>query len=304
MRASSACLPLVAASALVLDAALLPAQQVFRAQTDIVHLPVTVTGRDGQLVRGLKAEDFEVKEDGQVQKVAFFTEGAPGESLPLHLGLVLDASQSMERDMKDAADAAVRFVNALEETQDVTFVDFDTSVNVGFFSPDSYPRLFERIRARKSGGGTALYDAVAVYLEGALNRTGQHVLLIHSDGGEARSRTSFNKLQELLRTGNVLIYAVGYLQNQMSSARLSQQMTLSRTVQETGGEAFFPTSPREIHEMYAQILDELISRYTIGYTSSNRKADGRFRKVEVRLVRPDLRNAKVRTRSGYMAPKQ
>jgi VWFA-related protein len=289
---------------LTIDAARLPAQQVFRAGTDVVHLPVIVTGRNNQIVRGLKAEDFEVKEGNQVQKISFFSEGAPGESLPLHLGLLLDASQSMERDMKDAADAAVRFVNALEETQDVTLVDFDTSVNVGRFEPDSYPRLFERIRARKPGGGTALYDAVAVYVEGALNRTGQHVLVIYSDGGEARSRTGFNDLQKLLRTANVLIYAVGYLQNQMSSARLSQQMTLSRIVDETGGATFLPTSPRELHEMYAKILDELMSRYTIGYVPSNRTPDGKFREVEVRLVRPDLRSAKVRTRSGYMAPKQ
>jgi Ca-activated chloride channel family protein len=296
--------PLVVVATLLPHAARLPAQQVFRAQTEVVHLPVIVTARDGHIVRGLKAEDFEVKEDDQVQRIAFFTEGASGESLPLHLGLLLDASESMARDIKDAADAAVRFVNALEETQDVTFVDFDTSVSVGLFEPESYTRLFERIRARKPGGGTALHDAVAVYVEGALHRTGQHVLLIYSDGGEARSRTSFNDLQKLLRTANVLIYAVGYLQNQLSAAKLSQQMTLSRIVDETGGEAFFPTSPREIHEMYAKILDELISRYTIGYVPSNRTPDGKFREVEVRVVRPDVRNAKVRTRSGYMAPKQ
>jgi VWFA-related protein len=78
-------------------------------------------------------------------------------------------------------------------------------------------------------------------------------------------------------------------------------MRLAQITKEGGGEAFFPTSPRELNEVYARILDELISRYTIGYVSSNPKTDGRFRKVEVRLMKPELRGAKVRTRSGYFA---
>jgi VWFA-related protein len=94
---------------------------------------------------------------------------------------------------------------------------------------------------------------------------------------------------------------VGYLDHQSSSARTAQQMRVSQIAREAGGEAFFPSSAAEIHQVYAKILDELASRYTLGYVSSNPKADGRFRRVEVKLARPDLRGAKVRTRSGYLA---
>ena len=117
------------------------------------------------------------------------------------------------------ADAIVQFVRALEEAEDVTFVDFDTRVNLGFFKPASYPHLFERIRARQAKGWTALYDAIGVYLERALSISGQHVLVLYTDGGDSTSRMTFGQLTDLLRLGNVLVYVMGYLENQSSSQR-------------------------------------------------------------------------------------
>jgi Ca-activated chloride channel family protein len=274
----------------------------FRAGVDVVHLPVVVTGRSGDLVRGLLAADFEVLEDGKPQKVSYFVEGAPGAALPMHLALVLDGSVSMEKDLRSAAGAAIQFVEALEEAVDVTFVDFDTSVSLGRFERPSYPMLFERIRARTPRGATALYDALAVYLETALDRDGQHVLLLYTDGGDSASTIHFGKLQELLRLGDVLIYAIGYLENQRGSERAMQQMRITQIARETGGEAFFPASARDLNENYARILDELGSRYTLGYVSANAARDGKFRKIDVKLTRSDVRGAKVRTRTGYLAP--
>lgn len=279
-----------------------PAQgQQFRTSVTVVRLPVVVRGRAGELVRGLTAADFDVREDGQPQKIAHFTEGESGADLPLHLGLLLDTSGSMEKDLRNAGGAAIRFVQALDEAADVTFMDFDTSVRIGRFMPPSYPQLFERIRNRKSGGYTALYDALGVYLEGTFDRDGQHVMVLFTDGGDSRSRIGFGKILDLLRLGNVMVYAIGYLENQLSTDRMTQQLRVTQIAREAGGEAFFPTSPNEIHEVYARILDELASRYTIGYVSSNLKTDGRFRRVDVRLSRDELRSAKVRTRSGYLA---
>jgi Ca-activated chloride channel family protein len=301
MRLAASVLSVIALAAAAWPPAAPVQEPQFRSGISVVRLPVVVRGRDGHLTRGLAAGDFEVREDGQVQKIAHFTEGAPGGELPLRLGLVLDASGSMEKDLQEAEGAAIRFVQAADEASDVTFVDFATSVRVGRFSPPSYPQLFERIRQTKPGGFTALYDALGVYLEGTRQREGQHVLLLYTDGGDSRSQMSFGKLLELLRLSNVLVYAIGYLENQLSTDRVTQQLRLSQIAREGGGEAFFPTSVRELHEVYARILDELVSRYTIGYTSSNPRIDGRFRRVEVKLTKPDLRGAKVRTRTGYFA---
>ena len=292
----------VCAVASVLAGGTLLAVQQFRSGVDLVRLPVVVTGRDGALVRGLTAADFEILEDGVPQKIAAFAEGAPGEALPMHLGVLLDGSLSMEYDLREAGDAAIQFVNALEEAVDVTLVDFDTKIRIGRFSRNSYDTLFERIRSRKPKGGPSLYDSVAVYLESAVARGGQHMLLLLTDGGDSASRLHYGQLEQMLRYANVIVYTLGYVDNQPTSQRAAQQSMLLNMARETGGEAFFPGSVRQLQSIYARILDELASRYTIGYESANKTTDGKFRKVQVRVTAPSAKGAKVRTRTGYLAP--
>lgn len=294
----------VVAIAVLLAGLTVSAGPQFRATSDLVHLPLVALGRDSQPVRGLTAADVEVREDGRPQRVAFFIEGAPGVVLPLHLGLMLDTSESMTQDLADASTAAIQFVNALDESIDATLVDFDTTVRIGRFSPPSYPHMFERIRARKARGMTALYDALGEYLADATARDGQHVLVIYTDGGDSSSSMTFSQIDQLLRlSDNVLVYVIGYLENQRGGDRATQQMRLSTMAHETGAEAYFPASPKQVRDIYAKILDELSARYTIGYVPTNHATDGRFRKLEVKLVRPDLKGVKIRTRPGYYAPK-
>ncbi len=275
--------------------------QTFRAATDVVRLPVVVTAKDGQPVRGLTREHFAIREDGQPQKVEFFSEGVAGEAVPLHLGLALDTSGSMQRDLADAMSASIRFVNAVDESVDTTLVDFDNTIRLSRFEASSYPLMFERIRSRKAAGMTALYDAVGVYLESAIPRPGQHVLVVYTDGGDSTSTMGYNKLVELLRLGdNVLVYTIGYLQNQSTTVRVEQQMRLRQMASETGGRAFFPLSGREMEGIYKKIVDELSARYTLGYVPANR-AGTRFRKLEVRVVGTQARDLNVRARTGYYA---
>jgi len=158
------------------------------------------------------------------------------------------------------------------------------------------------IRNRKADGETALHDAIGVYLETASTRPGQHVLVLYTDGGDSRSKMSFAQLVDALRFSNVLVYAIGYLDNQASSQRVMQQSRLTMLTRETGGDAFFPANKRDLQTAYARILDELGSRYTIGYEPSGPRADGRFHKIQVRLTAPSVKDIKIRTRSGYLAP--
>jgi Ca-activated chloride channel family protein len=277
-------------------------KQQFRSGVEVVRVPVVVTDRNNVPVRGLTAADFQVLEEGKPQSVAYFTEGQSGDPVPLHLGLLLDTSDSMGSDLKDAMDAAVRFILALDEIEeDTTFVDFDTSVRVTRFSPQSYELLFERIRTRKAKGYTALYDALGVYLEASLRREGQHALVLYTDGGDTMSKMNISTLTDLLRLGNVTVYSVGYLENQLSSQRVGQQQRLSQIARETGGEAYFPSSKEELTKFYERIRDDLLYRYTLGYVPAGRPPDGKFRKIEVKVTKPDLKGAKVRTRSGYLA---
>jgi hypothetical protein len=99
-----------------------------------------------------------------------------------------------------------------------------------------------------------------------------------------------------------MVYAIGYLENQLSGSRTSRPDVPDEPGPRSRGDAFFPSSPKELHKIYARILDEIGSRYTIGYVSTNTKPDGKFRKVQVRLTIPEHKSAKVRTRTGYLAP--
>jgi len=281
------------------------AQQRFRSGVDLVHFGVTVVDRKGNLVTGLTADDFEIYEEGARQQIRYFATGDDKEAAPpLHLGLLFDTSGSMGEDMKFSRTAAIRFLNEVSRAVDITLVDFDTEVRVARYGQDDFPRLVERIRMREPEGWTALYDAVGVYLHGAETQDGQKVLVLYTDGGDTRSSMTFGDCLSLLRMSDITLYAVGFLEHQSSSVRMSQQLYLRQMASTTGGEAYFPYSKDNLEEIYSKILQELAARYDLGYLSSDARTDGAWREVEVRVVRPDLKGAKVRTRPGYYGPYQ
>jgi Ca-activated chloride channel family protein len=277
------------------------AQQTFRTQVDLVHFGVVVTDKQGQPITGLTAADFEVKEAGKPQAIKFFAAGDPAAAPPLHIGFLLDTSGSMVDDIKDMRTAAIKFLNAMEEAVDITLVDFDTEVRMARYASSDYARLIERIRGRKTDGATALYDALGVYLSGTVEQNGQKILIMYTDGGDTRSTLSMNEVVDLLRASDVTVYVVGYLEHQSSSIRMSQRMELMRFAEMTGGLALFPTSVKEVDKMYERIQREILARYSLGYNSTDQRMDGAWREVDIRLKRPDLKGAKLRTRDGYFA---
>jgi Ca-activated chloride channel family protein len=214
---------------------------------------------------------------------------------------MIDKSESMERDLQDAAKAAIAFVETLEEARDVTLVEFDARVRIGRFTPANYLRLFERIRDPTLGARTVLYDALAHYLDTTLSRTGQHVLVVYTDGGDSGSSLNVSEVIHLLRFGNVVLYAIGYLDHQSASAQIRQRALLSELARDTGGEAFFPGSAAAVTGIYDRIRLEIEGRYTLGYVPADRARPGTYRGVEVRLRRSDRNDLRVRTRSGYVA---
>src|SRR5687767_10682433 len=223
--------------------------QTFRVGVDLVHFAVIVTDRQGQPITGLTENDFEIKERGKLQRIKFFAAGDEALAPPLHLGFLLDASGSMDADMKDVRTAAIKFLNQNAHAVDVTLVDFDTEVRVGRYKADEYPRLIERIRGRKPDGWTALYDALGVYLDGASRLEGQKVLVAYTDGGDTRSVVSTSEIADLLKASDVTMYVVGYVEHQSSSVRNASRMELMRFSGLTGGQAFFPTSLKELDTM-------------------------------------------------------
>ena len=286
----------------------LAGQQRFKAGVDLIQFSVVLTDKQGTPITGLKAEDFEILEEGKPQAISYFAEGDPedgdnlGEVLPLHLGLTLDTSGSMERDIHDVRTAVVKFLNANRAAIDFTLVDFDTEIRVARYGADEIERLIERIRRRKPDGWTALFDAVGVYLNGVGPLDGQKIMLLYTDGGDTRSELTYSDLLDLLKSSDVTVYTIGYLENQGSSARTQQQAQLQRIAGITGGQAFFPSNIKELDKIYDKIQREIAARYSLGYVSTDTRKDGAWRKVEIKLKRTDLKGAKLRTRTGYFAP--
>jgi Ca-activated chloride channel family protein len=297
---------------LVLALVLESQQPTFRAGVDLVNFGVTVTDRRGNFLTDLKADDFELTEDGEKQTLRLFARGDATLGLlgagdrdegalrqELHVGLLFDTSGSMSEDLKLSRSAAIKFLNTLPEADDMTLVDFDTEVRVAKYGQKDFPRLVERIRRRKPDGWTALYDALGVYLDGAHDDKGRKILVLYTDGGDTRSNVTFSDVMTFVRASDVTVYAVGLLEHQPSSVKNDQRMRLQQITEATGGQAFFPYSMKEVDAAYEKILGQIRAQYSLGYVSSNPKSDGHWRKVEIKVKRPDVR---IQARKGYFAP--
>jgi Ca-activated chloride channel family protein len=206
----------IAAAILGLDAGALAQQQgqssgqgfSFRTSVELINVTATVTDAQGRFVSGLKAEDFEVYEDGKLQTISQFD----SERVPVSLGIALDTSGSMAGDKIAAALSAVnRFLYDLLGEQDEVFLyRFDGRVSlVSSWTEDR--RLVGRMLGSISpSGGTAMYDAVAAAVPLAQSGTRRKkALVLISDGNDMNSRTSVGEVRQLIRESEVLVYAIG-----------------------------------------------------------------------------------------------
>ena len=292
------------AAAIALGLTRLGAQTpTFRTGIDLATFGVTVVDRKGEYLTNLSLEDFEILEDGQKQAIKYFARGTDLENGPeVHVGLLFDTSGSMTEDIKLSRSAAIKFLNTLSEAKDMTLVDFDTEVRVAKYGQKDFPRMVERIRGRKPDGETALYDAMGVYLDGASEDEGRKILVLYTDGGDTHSTISFGDLMTLIRASDVTVYSVGFLEH--SRGRIEERAHLMQIAEATGGQAFFPSTMKDIEASYDKVVAQIRAQYSLAYTSTNTKQDGAWRKVEIRATRPDLKGSKILARRGYFAPYQ
>ena len=294
----------IAAASIALGLTKLGAQTpTFRTGIDLATFAVTVVDRKGEYLTNLSLEDFEILEDGQKQAIKYFARGTDLENGPeVHVGLLFDTSGSMTEDIKLSRSAAIKFLNTLSEAKDMTLVDFDTEVRVAKYGQKDFPRMVERIRGRTPDGETALYDAMGVYLDGASEDEGRKILVLYTDGGDTHSTISFGDLMTLIRASDVTVYSVGFLEH--SRGRIEERAHLMQIAEATGGQAFFPSTMKDIEASYDKVVAQIRAQYSLAYTSTNTKQDGAWRKVEIRVTRPDLKGSKILARRGYFAPYQ
>jgi Ca-activated chloride channel family protein len=277
---------------------------VFSAATDVVHLTVSVRDGQGALVSDLGADDFEVYENDKRQTLHLFARAeAPGEqeTLGLNLGLLLDTSESMLEQLKLSQEAAVRFLENIPRARDLLMIFFDQDIRISRYNSENQQGLFARIHEARGGGNTALYDAIAVYLSRVHDTAGRKVLVLLSDGEDSTSSLGMGELLNLVRSSSVTIYPVAFTAGIHAgrSRGARARAFLLGLAELSGGQMFSPHASRDLAEVYQRILSELSSQYVLGYTSSDPRRDGKYRKLKIELKRKDL---KVRHRPGYRAP--
>ncbi len=287
-------------------------QQPLRVQVQLVNLFITVRDKKKQLITDLTQNDFRIFEEGQEQKVAFFSHEA---SLPITLGLLIDTSGSEQRMLPAEQEAASRFLGRVLRKGDLAMVmsfDLDVDLLSDFTSDRSkLERAIQRARInapstpvtvqgplpQRGAKGTNFYDAVYLACREKLaGEAGRKAIVALTDAVDNGSKV---RLEDALEAGQrsdtvvhvLLVYDPAYGANEGVAKKLTE---------ETGGRTIVVHSEKKLEEAFDQISQELRSQYTLGYYPTNTARDGRFRKIKIETTRKDLH---VLARKGYYAPK-
>ena len=285
-----------------------PASQApsFRSGVELVSLNVTVSDASSRYATDLQQDEFQVFEDGVKQDVTFFTRT----NLPIALSLLMDTSASMEARLPTAQEAAIGFSRRLRSQDLAEVIDFDSRVTVLQPFTNSAAQLEQAIRRTSASGSTSLYNAVYIALRDLkkvivknVDEIRRQSIIVLSDGEDTSSLLPFEEVLDLAKRSETVIYTIGLRDNSEGAGKSrgfkEAEFVLRQLAQQTGGRPFFPSQVSELASIYGQISDELSSQYTVGYTSKNPRRDGAWRRVVVRVARPNLT---ARTKQGYFAP--
>jgi len=261
-----------------------------RVRTDAVLVPVLVTRR-GQFVRGLKASDFEILEDGVKQSIA----SVASEDAPLDLVLAIDVSGSMESSLDGVKAAVKQFLSKLREGDAATLVGFNETMFLATEREKDQKARERAVDLLTAFGGTALYDATVRAIELVSREWGRKGIVIFSDGDDRNSLTPRDTATARVQASDAMLYTVGF----GGGATVPELHTrLENYAKATGGRAFFPRRPQELDVAFDQIVAEMANQYVLSYASTNMAQDSGWRNIKVRVRGGDY---EIRARQGYRA---
>lgn len=273
---------------------------------NMVVVNVTVTDPYDRIVTGLDQTNFQVYDDKVEQKIeAFSTEDAP-----ISVGLIFDASGSMSDKIQKSKQAALQFFKTSNPQDEFMLINFGERPNLisGFTS--KFENLQDRLLFVKSGGMTAMLDAIYLGLHEMRNATtSRKALLVISDGGDNHSRYNENEISKAIKESDVQIYAVGVFEPSGLRGRTQEEAQgpnlLAKLAEMSGGRMFSVEDADELPDIAEKISIELRNQYVLGYKPSNLVRDGRWRRIKVKLNPPrGLPPLQVYARTGYYAPTQ
>jgi Ca-activated chloride channel family protein len=271
--------------------------EIVRVATDLVVLNVTATNAGDEYVHGLERANFKVYEDGQEQQITNFSR----EETPFAAALLLDVSGSMEGRVSMARSAAIRFLDGLRAGDTAAVYSFHRKVEQvqDFSQSRDLSPLAYNLAAK---GETALHDAILQAATDLASRPEKRrAIIVLSDGADTRSAASSDKALAAALDVNATIYTVDMAEKFPGAYNATPAAGVLREYATKSGGRFVPTpGGKALRDAFVEILEELSNQYTIGYRPSNRAQDGRWRSIEVKVNRPEV---KARTRRGYRLSK-
>lgn len=274
-----------------------------RVRTDEVNVVFTVVDKDGKFVRDLRQDQFRILDNKlpprQVMNFAAQTD------LPLQVGLMIDASNSIRDRFKFEQDAASEFLyEIIRPKTDRAFVlAFDETWDVTQDFTGNLDKLRTGIQSIKAGGGTALWDSIyfacrdKLMKEPAAGAVRRAIILI-SDGDDNQSRVYRKEAIDMAQRAEVIIYTIS---TSLMSNHTKGDDNLKALAEASGGRAFFPVTLDDVVAAFGDIQQELRSQYSISYRPDQFVANGMFRPIQILT---DNKKYKVRAKKGYYVPRQ
>ncbi len=273
-----------------------------RVDTNLVLVPVSVCDATNHPVTGLEKDHFRVFENHVEQEVTHFAM----DDEPVAVGLVFDTSSSMGSKMRIARLAASQFFATGNLEDEYFLVEFNDRPKLSVPLTRNTEDIQVRLTFSQSKGRTALLDAIMLALhEMKKSAKTRKALLVISDGGDNSSRYSEAEVRQAVRENDILIYAVGVFEP-YGRGRTPEESTgpglMNDLTEQTGGR-HFPADVSELPDIAAKIGIEMRNRYVLGYSPKEQARDGKYRRVEVKLIPPrGLPKLTARWRLGYYAP--
>jgi Ca-activated chloride channel family protein len=274
-----------------------------RANVDLVLVPVGVTDFRNRIVTGLERENFQVFENGNQQTIkSFATEDAP-----ISIGIVFDLSGSMQSKFVRARKALSEFLRTCNPQDEFFVVGFNDRPAILVDYTSDVDDVEARMVMLRPENRTALIDAMYLGVDKLKSaKYDRKALLVISDGGDNRSRYTQGELRRAIRESGVQIFSIGIFDTYApTEEEQNGPLLLDDICEATGGRLFKVLDMQDLSDIAERISEELRDEYVLGYTPTDRKRDGTWRKLKVRLLPPPgLPALTSHSREGYYAPSQ
>ncbi len=277
--------------------------QTFRSRSDEVNVIFTVTDKHNKFIRDLKQNQFKILDNNRPprQILDFSAET----DLPLRVGLLIDASNSIRDRFLFEQDAAISFLHQIirPKTDKAFVLAFDEVWDLTQDFTNDLDKLTKGIRVIRPGGGTALWDAVFYACRDKLMKekeTGpvRRAIILVSDGDDNQSRVLRQEAIEMAQRAGVIVYTIS---TNLSNNPDEGDRSLKMLAEATGGQAFFPFKLQDVANAFHDINEELRSQYSVFYKPEDFQANGQFRPIQIIA---ENKKYKVRAKKGYFVPRQ